>query len=305
MKQKTTTSYTVNTSYELEYDLLSSYVNTKNLNDADALYIVQLIVNEETTGSFNKKTSKVWSDIITEKHYNELLAAPHDYENIAKNNRIAHPIALIKPQYLDFFVKYGSYGELSKLEHIENLNRADYISTNPFQDIVKPEFTVFQYLNNHNLSYYMKDIYGKNYITPIILDYTDGSLDNSTFELDGLVEHLSTRKDVAFLLENNYSKEPSILYGPLKGDEKGLNRIIQDIPSYNADEDRTESIAIVYYPQEKDVERLLNWNSKEDPNKFWSVKQFIISEVLEGKQFSKIQVVPEAEPETPKRKFKR
>lgn len=196
---------------------------------------------------------------------------------------------------------------LAEIAHVPKKEHEQFVSKEFFTDGASADFEFIQFIHNDKGNRLWRDSAGKLYSEPFIFNYIGASLDNGTYHLDELIEHLMKRDDIAFITESEgYSRYKStLLRGPLTGKEEGVNKIISDIPGYNRDEGRDETICVVYYPKQEDLMKILQWDEKKEKSKeIWSLEQFIVRKILGAEAYLKKPVV-EQEPEIPKRKFKR
>lgn len=310
MREKLKTSYTVETSYTLDFEPLFKLTNISHFTDAKDLYAVSLKVKEETTGSFTKKTTSTWSKVINKEHLEALIKEPFNYVDLEDLYRLPHSYALVTNEYIDNFVKFSGYGnQLTELADLPEFNVEKHVSSDFLNKIDDPKFKLIEYNYTRNTSHYLIDTEGNKYLQPRVLGYIGANLNNEKYDLDLLVEHLSKRDDITFILSDarSYSKDRiQILAAPFDENAPGIDKIITDIPHYNATEEQTESIEIIYRPKAQDVQKILDWEvDKSDRRDIWSIDDFIVKDILEGQQFCKQQPIPVEEPETPKRKFKK
>lgn len=310
MREKLKTSYTVETSYTLDFEPLSKLTNISHFTDAQDLYAVSLQVKEVTSGSFNKKDNSKWSKIINKEHLDALIKEPFNFVELENLYKLEKSYTLVTQAFIDNFVNYGNYGDqISKLENAPTLDRSNNVSQDFLNKINDPQLKFIEYNYNENTSHYIIDTEGNKYLAPSVLGYIHANLNNEKYDLDLLVEHLSKRNDITFILSDahGYSKDKiGILKAPFDDTAAGIDKIICDIPYYNATDEQSECIEIIYRPKAQDVQKILDWEvDNSDPRNIWSVEDFIIKDILEGQQFCKQQPIPVEEPEEPKRKFKK
>jgi hypothetical protein len=302
MKFTKSTDYSVNTKYDLNYEPLYDLTNVDHFKNGENLYAVSLKITETKEGHYTGVNKTKWSRIINKEHLEAIISSPDRYLALEQNFLTDTPISLVKPIYLSEFSQYGLDGNLANILDEKKSEHTSVTSTNFLKDGKTEEYKFIQYIPNDNCVRAWIDSDGVKYCNPFVMDYIYANLNNKTYHLDELVEHLSERDDVGFLINKSYSHR-TILKCPLKDDEPYLNKIIEDIPHYNAEEDNDECITLVYYPKGEAIEQILNWTTDNDKVSH-NVDDFIVREILGGNKFLKNPTIA-SEIEIPKRKFKK
>lgn len=309
MKIVKNTAYTVSSKYDIEFEKLSDLTEIKNFKDGEDLYVINLDSKTITTGVFEKTSTDNFNNVIDKDLLDKIIENPEKIEEFRMNFTPQQPVYLVKKEFLPLFVEYGTrnVGQLLDNE-TKDLHIYSFISHDIIADSNNEEYMFIQYIKSQNHDQTYIDNTGKKYMEPYILDYCMANLSNGDYDLDDLVEHLSQRDDIAFVIEGKKYHEHLLLKAPLNGNEKGIDKIIEDIPHYNADEERNECITIVYYPKDEHIDKILNWNQKDPENDkkgIYSIQSFIVKEILGGIKFAKNLPEPVKEESIPKRKFKR
>lgn len=290
--------------YLIKSVLLSDRIDVSHFNHGNELHIVEVS---------NKNTKK--SQVVTSQILEYILINPQDFDNIIKNSFEQQPIYLVKTGFLEDLSKYGlrnSY--LRKLENQNNNQYDEMISKSILADSTDAQFEFIQLVPNFHQKQVWKNTKGNIYIEPFILNKY-AQLENETYFLDDLVEHLSHRDDIAFMTYmGRWDREQStILYGPLSGNEKGIGGVISDIEHHLEEGEseplEKECINLIYYPKNEQINQILNWNPNVDgrspenmKKQTYNIERYIVKDILGGQKF--LQNPPEIEIETPKRKFK-
>jgi hypothetical protein len=299
--------YVTQNSFSIEHMPLSDVIDvSKFVNGAD----VNLVnYNKQTVISGDKKDTKSFNKqmLLDADSLQKVLEKPYDFDAVVSKLNNPNPIVLVKKEYWDFFQDEGLYAQIGRaVGKEEKRDYNSFTSKNFFDDANNPEYMFVQFRENKNHRRVIMDVQGNLACEPMVFDYIRGHLDNETYDLDNLVEYLMKRDDVAFIAYADSSYKSKLLKCPLSDNDPDLGGIIDDIPGYNADEGRDESITLVYYPKAEVIQKIMDWEmTKDDKNsKIYDLESYIVQEILGCKQFLKHPVV-EAEPETPKRKFKR
>lgn len=305
MKYSKDTQFITNSHYEIDAHPLSDFTDVTNFNPVglsseDRMFVVKHKQHVKVSGVFNKEETKEVEGFITGKELNDLVENPHATNLITGGK---HTTFLVSKDFLDYFTKYGQYGQLAKLVGNEELNFSKFVSKTPFTEGKSKDKEFIQFAGKHSDEPVWKNTEGKLFMAPFVFDYIGANLDNGNYHMDELIEHLMKRDDVAFLVEVDFRKE-KILSCPLHGNEEGVNKIIRNIPYYNADEGRNETINLIYYPKQEDIEKIISWkeNKKEHPE-IWNRENYIVRVILDCEKF-RIKPLKEVEPVVPKRKFK-
>lgn len=296
-------------SFTIESMPLADAVDVSRFIDGPEMFLVSY--SKETTISGDKKENISFKKqvIINHKTLEKITLEPNRFEELIEKNKSSNPIYLVTKDYWEFFREEQIYNRF-----VNNLEKEEKKSFNNFEikkcfDNAKNNKNMFvQYVENKNHQRVIMNANGELAAEGFVFDYIGAQLDNGNYDLDKVVEHLMKRDDVAFVTRSDsYStRNMKILKCPLSGNEPDVKDIIADIPGYNAEEGRDETICLVYYPKAEDIGHIIHWEMSETDKKngVYNLENFIVQEVLECKQFRKNPVVPE-ETETPKRKFKR
>ena len=292
--------------YSISHAPLSSFVDVKNFVNGENFHVVQI-----------EKGTEIHSKICLTKTLDKIIEDPKVIYKTKNEVDSDNYIWLVKSEFLNNLSQFGWH--LSRyLREIEGSPEYDVlkgVSKNVLKDFSNPEYQFIQYVpNEHNQQCY-KNSKNEYFMSPFLLDYINGRIENETYLLDDFVENLSHRDDIAFManMDRWTKKKIKLLHCPLKGDEEDIGGIISDI-QHNLEEGDTrpiesEEVHLVYYPKKQDIERILKWSQRVDAytpeGKKWrtfSIQTFIVQDILGGKQFYKDP--PKDEVETPKRKFK-
>lgn len=227
--------------------------------------------------------------------------------------KLEYPYMLIKQKSLDLIEKYG---KLPYLAQLDNQDPTKYISKNLKEDLENPEYTIIEMIDNPNLKFAWRDLKGKLHCEPFILNqYIMSELDNIHYHLDEFAEKLSQRHDVAFITytERWSDNKSTLLFAPLKGDEKDIGGVINEITHHLEEGDaeplEKEEINLIFYPNSENIEKVLFFaqnvegrTSENTRRHVFFVERFIVRDILGGEEFY-IDPNPPIE-EKPKRKFK-
>lgn len=282
---------------------LSDLTNVDNFVDGDNLSVVEVYQYDKL----------LQARVVNN---NEAIAISKNPESIQSvfNNTNVLPILLVKSEYLDYMAKYGRLSMYTD-EGEKVSPPKDSISNKYVENANNNQYQFIQMVpNNHSVQIW-KSSEGKIYSQPFILDYLYGKISDTYFHLDDFVEKLSHRNDIAFLTYTEcFAKEPvGILPCPLKGDENGIGGVINEIEHHIEEGEswpqEKETVTVIFYPSQEDLKKILSWNRDEEIKKpevkkrrLYNVEQFIIEDILGGKEFLQHPIVEEEE--TPKRKFK-
>lgn len=299
MKITKETEFVTKNFFEIDSVPLSEFTDVSHFKNGATMFAVSFNNKTVISGAIQKETEYKFEGILSANQKNELVKNPLGF-NFNKNT---NGVYLVKKDFLDYFTKYGQYGQLAKVDDKKELNFNDFISSKPFSEGADDSYEFVQHMSGHNDGHFvLKNKDGKLFMPPFVMDYIAAHLDNGNYHLDELIEHLIKRDDVAFLVEKDWRKE-AILRCPLKGDEEGVDKIIRNIPYYNSEENRNETINLIFYPKSEDIEKILNWKENKDNPEIWNVENYIVRVILDCEKF-RIKPVAEVEPVVPKRKFK-
>lgn len=297
MKLKKETEFVTKNYYEMDSVPLSTLTNVSNFKNGDDLLAFYLSNKTCISGVFSKETTVNQEGIITKQKYQELIENPHDV-NLMKNTT---GVYFVNKDYLKYLSKYGQYGSLAKLENQKECSMNDFFNEKPFSDGEKEENEFIEYIKNKKGQVCIKNSDGQYFMSPFILNYIGADLDNKNYHLDEMVEYLIQRDDLAFIIENNYDKK--LIKCPIVGAVDGLDKIIADIPYYNAEDDCSETINLVYYPKSEEVQKIMNWELEKNNPEIWNVDNYIVRVILGCEKF-RVNPIVEEQKEVPKRKFK-
>lgn len=296
MQSKKSIDYNIKVTYTLKYLPLSDFVNIEHFIDGNQLYLSELKINESKTGFYNTNNKSSVVKIINHKHLTELLEHPEHYISLNDTYKLTYPVHLVRKDFLPEFTLYGNdYNNLGQMLNLKIPSFNEQLSNNLAKDSINPDFEFLQSVPNENHLQVFLDSKGTKHCAPFIFDYCFAQLDNANYDLDAVVDFLSKRDDVAFLIKHDGYRKYSLLECPLQSDEKYMGKIIEDIPHYNADEDRNETINIIYRPKQQDLDKILMWQDNiEDKNQdIFNLATFIIKKVLNCQQFSTQKIVEE------------
>jgi hypothetical protein len=315
MKNKVEKSqvFTTKNEYTVEHMPLSDATDVSNFISGDKTHIIKY--NKKTTitatGQKDKEASFTKQNLVSTEVLNKILANPENFDKITENDDAfsKNPIILVMNEFIDIYKAQGIYTVIDQMMgQKDGVKPHDFTEYNVFDNANEPGFMFVQFIDNEHSLRVIKDKDGNFTGEPMVFDYIGAKLDNGSYDLDVLIEYLMQRDDVAFITSDRYSYGKNrLLKCPLKGDEEGMQDIIADIPSYNSEEDRTETISLVYYPKSEDVIKMMNWKMSEEDkkNQVYGVDTYAVQTLLGCQKFRK-DVKPEpVEPEPPKRKFKR
>lgn len=299
--------FTTKNSYKLESFKLSRVTNVSNFNNGDNIYAIKFEDSKKVIGSINEENFFKKEMILSKQTVEEICENPHDFQLIVKKDNTN--IYFISKEFIPYFSNYGERFHLNEIYDIKNKEMEDFINSNCFNNPKDNTSEFIQLVNNKNHLKIWKTSDGELHTQPIMLDYIRAKLDNETYDLDLLVEHLMKRDDVAFLINKNTygssKNKTKILSCPLTGKENGVEEIINDIPYYNASESMTESISLIYKPKSKDIEKIMNWEMpiNNETNMIWNLETYILNDLLNCITCSKVPTIIK-ESVCPKRKFK-
>ncbi len=299
MKIKKETEFVTKNFIEIDSIPLSEMTDVSHFKNGSSMVVVSFSNKTVVTGEFNKESEYHFEGILSGNQKNDLVKDPLNF-NFNKNTT---GLYFVNKDWLNYFSKYGQYGQLAKLDDKKELNFNDFINKAPFSEGKNNGYEFVQHVSGHADGHFvLKNKDGKLFMPPFVMDYISAHLDNGNYHLDELIEHLMKRDDVAFLVEKEWRKE-AILNCPLKGNEEGVDNIIRDIPYYNAEDNRNETVNLVYYPKPEDIEKILNWKENRSSPEIWNVENYIMRVILDCEKF-RVKPIAEVEPAVPKRKFK-
>lgn len=303
MKSSKEIKFETKIQYDVEYEPLSKFTNVEHFENGSDMFVIN--VNEKTikTGFYKNNTSSNHQAIVSKEHLDAILAEPEDLRNLNSKFKYKTSIELVDKNYTAYLSEIGF--RCSILEKINKDKKEPAKPDNVWDNANDSAYEFVEMMDRD--SGLCKDSRGNMFMSPIRFDYINGTFDNEKYHLDELVEHLSKRDDIAFITDENNSFKAKLIKAPFTGKEKDLNKIISEIPYYNASEGRTESICVIYYPKTKDLLKIMAWNMK-DPSfsqelrsRLYDEKQFIASQIFSADQFQKSFVVVQ---ESKKRKYK-
>lgn len=276
MKKDYTTEYKTLTNYTLEYKSLSTITNVSHFENSKDLYVVKLGIEQIITGDKNSQSTHVWEKIINQEFIEKLNENISQYEVLAKQYTLPKDTLLVNKEFLSILKQYGNDNYIFKLDSLAEKNLNDFISKTPYTDIDKEDMILIQSIGTVYGKKVYKDIHNMLYIEPFRFNYVDGNLDNDTYDLERLVNHLSKRDDITFILEGRHK---AVAKCPITDENV---QIVQSIPSYNRTEERTHSISFIYYPKQEDIMEIMALDIQDS----YKLNKLIINEILQGKYFS-------------------
>jgi hypothetical protein len=292
MEYTYTTQTIIDTNYKLTYEPLSTYTAIDNFTNGNNLFILSATKHSIVSGPVPEDNNNLFETIIDNDTLQQIVNTPYNIHNILQQSDTK--IKLVKKDFLPFITQIGTNG------YLERITNTKYDKT-PINDFIKcansPDYEFIEYVGSQNCDAW-KNSKGDLFCPPIKLDYIDAQLHNKKYNLDDLIEHLLPRDDIAFIIQN---PKPTLLRCPLIHDNKQIQHIIEDIPYYNAEDGKDESISVIYYPKMQEIQKLIDW--KYD-NKFYSLALFIMNDIINtSTQYLKEPISPESY-EQPKRRFK-
>jgi len=303
--------YVTKHSFTIESMPLSDVTDISNFINGENAVVMKYTKDTIVTGQKTSKDTFNKQLILNKEKLEKIVAKPENFDEIIKSNEAlsTSPILLVLKEYWDFHKSNGLYAQINQmLGKKDETKFNDLREYNVFDNVTEDAFMLIQFVENKNSLRVIMDKDGNYACEPMVFDYIKADLDNRTYDLDEVIEHLMKRDDIAFITNTESSyKERKLLKGPLKGNEDGLEEIIDDIPHYNSENGRDETFTLVYYPKNEDIEKLMNWKmSDEDKNnKVYSLERFVVQDILGCQKFRKDAQPEPPEPEIPKRKFKR
>lgn len=295
--------------YSVTTQRLSQLTDVNHFVNGEDLHVVEVVKGH------NKKRNAV----VSTQLLHEILENPAHIDKIVKTAKHTESVMLVNDDFLHNITQYGRYKNSFLRQFSDSPNNYDegnMISSDYFNDIKSNKYHFIQYVENSHDKHIWQKGDGPIYMEPIILDSGYANINDDTYFLDDLVEHLSHRDDIAFLTHlGRWDKETvGLLKCPLKGNEKGIGGVIYDIEHHLEEGDATpaekETISVVYYPKQEDSKKIIAWHEEIDgrtpenrKRNIYFLDLFIIKDMLGGQQF--LQKPPElTEAELPKRKFK-
>lgn len=285
---------------DLEVVNLSEMIDTSKFQEKSALFLVKLTERKIFTGLENRQEEKTQERIVNEDVMNQLLKEPQLIHQKSTSN---FGYTIYTQEALEQFRDYGRNN--SALMQMADMAEATITPGNAMNLLECGKGVLVEYVSQEEsfpyISFMNKE--GEYFVEPIHIDYISGGLNNENYHLDDVVEYLTQLPNLIFVAEQSFrSTKPDLLYTPLTGNEKGIDRLINDIPSYNATEECSEKAEFYLRPTQAQIEQITQW--KRGDSQCYQVQQFILQEVLEAKKFMKHPVVQE-ETKIPTRKFKR
>lgn len=315
MKLTHETQQVITNRYEIEAQKLSEVMEVGVFDTSEEdkqLYAVGIHTHRTQTGLNASSHTSYWSAITQKWVLDKILAKPEDHENILNQEIRGDQVpvfTMVSYERLNDWRKYGQSPQLYQLDgkeypqggNEEKVDMLKLVRTHNHEG-----HALCQYVQNQNLLRVWQTAQGVYVCHPQILDYVEANADNGNYHLDELTEHLSHLKNIAFIAnESRYSSSGAVLlHAPLKGNEEHINSIIQDIPSYNADDERNESIVVVFYPTQEEIVELMQWQYDKNNRGVHNIERHILQNMLGGKGYLK-HPEPEVEQLVSKRKFGR
>ncbi len=306
MQMEKSEEFTTKNSYKLESFPLSEVIDVSNLNNGENLYVLKFSDTKEVIGSLSEHNVFEKQMIVSGQTVEEICENPRGFQSIINKNN--SNIYFVNKEFISYYSNYGEMYNLNEISGVKRNEMSEFINNKCFDNPKDKDNEVIQFVKNKNDLKIWKTSDGELHAPPMIFDYIAAKLDNETYHLDLLIEHLMKRDDVSFLTEEGRwsTAKKQILSCPMVGNEAGVENIISDIPGYNATEDCTESITLVYKPKSEDIKKIMNWeiDKSDKKSRIWNVENYIVRDLLDCDKFSKVPVIVE-ESVVPKRKFKR
>ncbi len=305
MKIVKQTEFVTKNDYEINYRPLSEAVDVTHFINGNNLFLMDYTNSTKVSGCINKESSENIQRIVSTETLAKITDNPSSFHQVAKEDNSY--IYYVKKGFLEYQKEIGDNSVLAEMRKKEAQSLNDFVNKKCFNHSDDSQYEFIQFVHNKNHLKVWKDSKGEMCMTPFVFDYISANLDNGTYHLDSLIEHLMQRDDVAFII--NISRwaedECKLLKCPLSENEPGLNRIISDIPGYNAEEGKDETITLVYYPKPEHIDSIMNWeHDKNDRGgRIWNLDNYIVRDLLGCDKFSKKPIL-ETESVVPKRKFK-
>ena len=295
--------------YSVTTQRLSQLTDVSHFVNGEDLHVVEVVKDH------NKKRNAV----VSTQLLHEILENPSHIDKIVKKAKHTESVMLVNDDFLDNLTQYGRYKHnfLRQFSATPNsYDEGNMISNDYFNDVKNSNYHFVQYVENSHHKHIWQKGDGTIYMEPVILDSGYAEINDVTYFLDDLVEHLSHRDDIAFIthLGRWDKQDTTLLHCPLQGHEKGIGRVIYDIEHHleegDSDPAEKETISVVFYPKQEDIKKIVAWNEEIDgrtpenvKRKLFFLDRFIIRDMLGGQAF--LQRPPEVEEDNlPKRKFK-
>lgn len=278
--------HTVTNKYEIEYEALSKFTPVDKFINGEDYSIVQYKDTEIKKGSINSTTSSGWSKIISSSQLENLLQNPD--KNHTSELNLSNHIHLVNPGFMEHLKKYGTRQDLINLSDFKNPTIDTFFIKDILKNASEKDVEFIESVKNAFDMNIWKNSKGEIFCEPFVFNYMDGYLDNKNYNLDELVEHLMKRDDVAFITDSQsvMRHDKKILNCPLTGNEKGIDKIISNIPHYNVHEGREETIGLIYYPKTEELLKLIEWAKENESSKTsFDKNTFIVNEILGAKDF--------------------
>lgn len=287
--------------YNMEYYSLSDYIDVSNLEEGNQLYLFSMEQITTITNLGDKKNSKKFQQILNQKQLDYVLENPHLTQSIPKK---ATTVTLVRKEILEDYRKYGHNDYLRGQNPKKEYPELDFL-----KDIHSPEVFVVEYKSATTLNFksVFKTSTNEYYCEPFSLNYSNAELHDGKYHLDELIEHLSTKNNLAFCIDVN--RKPQLITTPFNDKTENIEKIIEDIPSYNISEKEKEAIHIIYYPTTEELMKLKQWDNPENKEynknkEIYTIERFILSEILGASNYIKVPLKNE-EPLIPARKYKK
>ncbi len=303
MNFKKETEFVTKNTYDIEAKLLSDVTDVSQFKNGENLHLISFTNTHVVSGYFSEEKKITKEGVVSKETLDKIVESPDKFESLLRNDNSL--IYFVNKEFIPYFKKYGeNYSEMitggEKQKHV-----TDFMNKEVFKDCDNKDCEFIQFVNNNLHIKVWKNTKGEVFMPPMFFDYIGANLDNGTYHLDELVEHLMKRDDVAFVANNGrWDRNKTIMLTcPLNGNEEGVAGIISDIPGYNSEEGRDETLSVFYYPKAEDINKILEWKEGQDNKYIWNIENFVVRVIMEGDQFSKKPVVVE-QPVVQKRKFK-
>lgn len=209
------------------------------------------------------------SGIVTEENLENLI------NNKPYNRKI---LSLVSEKDLKKLRLEGYSRFVCNKKNVNKLNTATY------DEYIQNEYTPKNLVEIDNGSHLIFDINGNILPTAIYCDYIKSRIDESSYDLEKLAEHLLARKDILIIEDTRIYDDEDIF----KYKAKSVEDAIYSIPYYNAEEGRTKSINFLWQPNKKDFQKV--WKACQRPGEKYPscriVDRIFDLDILDIKQYS-------------------
>lgn len=287
MKKSTKTEQKIYKEYNFEYYPLSDFINVNNFTHGKNAFVLSVNCQTIIKGFGEDKFESKCQVICSKEDLENMLKFPENINfNTLNNLNYLNKtnLFLASDEYINFYTQYGERG--SSLAEYYGATQPPTFKGDLLEALKNNEYSIFEYCQETDIPYYLKDKDNHKFFAPIRLDYIMAEINEKVFNLDALLMFLKDKDNIILC---NDDRKAKFFKTPLK-ENQNIKDFILEIPYYNREDEDDAKYCIELYlmPNKEEAQQISEWKENKDKSEdIYSYQQYIIHHVLDGLAFRK------------------